>query len=233
MSRSFKRFYKAVAVAREGQGYGVTLDSKPIVTPQGARLTLPTQAGAGLIAEEWDSQGEQVQTASLPLTRLANVAQDRMHAAREATADMLASYAETDVLCHRAEQPENLVRQQFEQWNPVLDWAKEYLDVSLGHICGIQPATHSEDALERVRSLALEQDDFRLTALAHAAALLTSSILAFGLLKHRFDADTAYELAALEEKFQQSQWGVDEEAQAREDEIRFELRALERFLKAL
>ncbi|WP_022698064.1 ATP12 family chaperone protein [Euryhalocaulis caribicus] len=233
MSKGFKRFYKHAEASDAEGGYNVLLDGKPMMTPDGAKLTLPTRAAAAQIADEWNAQGEQIKANDLPLTRLANLAQDRMGAAREATADWLTQYAQTDVLCHRAEHPQNLTQRQAEQWDAALEWANQELGVSLSTVCGIQTANHPPESLERVRDLALELDDLRLTGLAHAAGMMTSAVLAFALIRNRYSAEEAYALATLEEKFQQEQWGVDEAAAKRDAEILSELKTLQDFMNSL
>ena len=40
-------------------------------------------------------------------------------------AEIVAAYGGTDLLCYRAEAPEELVRRQAEAWDPLLDWAAD------------------------------------------------------------------------------------------------------------
>ena len=80
-----KRFYKAVSVASIGgvpatgkaaTAFRILLEGKPIRTPAKAELAVPTQALAEAIAAEWQAQGERIDAATMPLTRLANSAID-------------------------------------------------------------------------------------------------------------------------------------------------------------
>jgi len=231
---AFKRFHDTSGVERRADGgFGVTLDGKPLMTPDGAPLTLPTETLAALIAAEWDAAEATVRPDALRLTRLANLAQDRMPAERDATADSLARHAETDLLCHRAAHPAALVERQAAEWDPWLDWAREELGASLGKTSKLQPAVHAPEALEAVRARALDLDDFRLTGVAGAAGLLASAVLAFALERRRLGADAAHALATLESRFQQDQWGEDAEAAKRDAAVLADLRAAERFLAAL
>jgi len=79
-----KRFYKAVDVAVADGGFQVHLDGRPVRTPGGKVLTLPTRALAELIAEEWAAQDEIIEFARMHAARLANTAIDAVPAAREA-----------------------------------------------------------------------------------------------------------------------------------------------------
>ena len=62
-------------------------------TPAKRPLILPTRALAELVAEEWAGQGETIDPAAMPLTRLANSAIDGVAAAIEATRAEIAGYA--------------------------------------------------------------------------------------------------------------------------------------------
>ena len=74
-----KRFYKsAVGVAdpeQDGQ-YVIHLDGKPVQTPLRVPLSVPYEALAELVANEWQAQEEDVQPAMMPLTQISITAQD-------------------------------------------------------------------------------------------------------------------------------------------------------------
>src|SRR5207302_3456736 len=122
-----KRFYKETAVDAGDGGWRVLLDGKPMRTPAKAVLTAPTRALADAIASEWSNVPEkaEINTAHLPLTRLAATGLDRVTGQRERVIDDTAKYAGTDLLCYRASNPDSLVKRQQETWQPLLDWAGE------------------------------------------------------------------------------------------------------------
>ena len=62
----------------EGGGFGVRLDGRPLRTPAGAPLVVPTEALAAAIAAEWDALDGEIRPERLPFTRAANVAIDRV-----------------------------------------------------------------------------------------------------------------------------------------------------------
>ena len=55
-----KRFYAVAAAGPVEAGLGVLLDGRAVRTPDKARLTLPTEALAAFVAEEWAAQGQSV-----------------------------------------------------------------------------------------------------------------------------------------------------------------------------
>src|SRR4051794_37708512 len=107
-----KRFYKQVSVSESEAGHEVRLDGKPLRTPAKAPLVLRQRALAEAIAEEWDAQQQDIKPADMPLTQLASTAIDRIPAQREEIVRAVAAYAETDLLCYRADHPDELAERQ-------------------------------------------------------------------------------------------------------------------------
>ena len=108
-----KRFYKVVTV---GDDNAILLDNRPVKTPAGNRLALPTRALAEAIAQEWREQGAAIVPASMPFTKFANTTLDGIVQNRAAVAADLASYGGNDLLCYRAEEDPLAIRQAA-QWD--------------------------------------------------------------------------------------------------------------------
>ena len=228
-----KRFWKAVDVVEGEDGWSVTLDGRTPKTPAHARLTLPTEAAARLVAEEWAAQGAFIEPGTMPATRLTSTAIDRVSQTREPVADQIAAYAGSDALCYLAEHPTPLVTRQAQQWAPWRDWAATELEVVLVCAEGIVHRTQDSAAIARVRDLALSLDDFALTGLATAVPLLGSAIMGLALQRGALSGDTAFDLSRLEEAFQEEQWGIDADNADRTALRRAEAVLLERWFKAL
>ena len=233
MSEMPKRFYKNAGITGAGDGWSVVLDGRPVRTPARAELTLPTQALARAIAEEWDRQGEQIDIQAMHLMRLANVAIDRTPETRAAMADEVAKYCETDLTCHLAEGPEALVARQEAAWRPVRDWSGRALGVMLVPVTGLLAVPQPAASLEAARAHALALDDFRLTGLAFGCGLFGSALLALALEQGEIDAESAHRAARIDEDYQAEQWGRDEEAEAFAAARRIEADALGSWFTAL
>jgi chaperone required for assembly of F1-ATPase len=228
-----KRFYKEASPGPVDGGFGVLLDGRPVRTPAGARLALPTPALGELLAEEWAAQKDVIVLAQMPATRLAFTTADRAADAREALADSVAAYAGSDLLAYFAEGPESLLERQLSHWGPVLAWAEADLDLHFTRAVGVIHQPQPAATTGRVKALALALDDYRLTGLAHAAALFGSAILALALQRGELSGQAAFDLSRLDEAFQEERWGVDEEAAVRAAAMRAEALMLERWFKAL
>ena len=228
-----KRFWTAVDVAQGPGGWSVVLDGRTPKTPAHAPLTLPTKAAARLAADEWAAQGEFLDPATMPATRLAATAIDRIGQAREAVADEIAAFAGSDLLCYLAEHPTALAVEQAREWGPWRDWAAAECGVALEPVEGIIHRPQDPAAIARVRELALALDDFGLAGLAMATPLLGSAVLALALQRGALAGEGAFELSRLDEAFQERQWGVDAEAAERTAARRAEAVLLERWFRAL
>ena len=126
-----KRFWKVADVVADGEGWKVVLDGRAPKTPAHAPFVLPTEAAARLVADEWAAQGEFIEPGTMPATRLAATAIDRVSQTREPVADEIAAYAGSDALCYLAEHPSGLVAEQATAWGPWRNWAASDLGVRL------------------------------------------------------------------------------------------------------
>lgn len=228
-----RRFYRIAEAAALDGGFGVRLDARWLRTPAGARLVLPTQALAALIAEEWAAQETVIDSARMPLTRLAFTAIDRLSVARAETAAELARFAGSDLLCYFADAPAALTERQEQLWVPMLDWAKQALDLDFARALGVIHRPQPAETLARVEAIALAMDDFALAGAVFTAALLGSAILALAVRFGALEAEAAFELSRLDEAFQEEQWGVDAESAARVARMRAEASSLGRWFVAL
>lgn len=207
-----KRFWSDVAVVPEGEDYAVTLDGRPVRTPLKARLAVPTRAFAEEVAREWEAQAEVLDPNTMPATRLANAAIDKVAASRDEVVAMLASYGASDLLCYRAEGPEKLIAREREGWDPLLAWSAEALGADLAVGSGIMPVEQAPGDLQRLREPLEAMDAFELAAFHDLVALSGSLVLALAVAMGRLSAEEAWRLSRLDEDFQIEEWGEDEEA---------------------
>jgi chaperone required for assembly of F1-ATPase len=228
-----RRFYKSVEVGEAEGGFAVLLDGRQARTPSRAIVLLPTRALAELVAADWAAQDEHIELATMHAMRLASTAIDAIRSSREATADQVASYAGSDLLCYFAEGPEALVQRQRDAWDPVLHRAEDELALPFVRASGIIHQAQPEETLASVKRLALELDDFSLAGVAFGTALFGSAILALALQRGWIDADQAFALSRVDETFQNEQWGVDEEAAERALGLSLEAQMLGRWFAAL
>lgn len=232
-----KRFWDRAELAPHVDGYQVTLDGKPVRVPNGDPLSLPNLALARAVAAEWQAagggKGGEMSYADLPLTRIAGTGQERIAPNPEPVILELARYGESDLLCYRADKPQELVQRQAELWQPWLDWAGDTLGARLRVTVGVVHVPQPPEALAVLAAALASYDPLALAALGVAVPALGSLVLGLALASGRLDAGEAHRLAALDELFQEEYWGAEPEAVARRRRIEGDIAAAGRLLELL
>ena len=226
-----KRFYKTAGIRLDAAAFAIVLDERPVRTPGGAQLVLPTQALAQAIVAEWAGQGDTIAPDTMPLTKLANTAIDRVRSDRSHALAQIEQDARHDLVCYRSADPLELVRREAQAWDPPLAWARERhaLDLKVTH--GIASIAQPDAGFEALRNELIALDEFVLTGLAAAVPILKSAVLALALYDGLMDPAAAHAAAHVEETFQAEKWGRDAEAEARLNAMLGELETADRFLR--
>lgn len=211
-----KRFWKEATVEAVAGGFTVRLDGRPVKTPAKTLLVVPTLALAEAIADEWDAQSGLVKPETMPFTRSANSALDKIVPQFDAVVALLAAYGGTDLLCYRAIGPGSLVARQAAAWDPLLDWSADALGARLVATAGVMHIAQEPASLARLQALVASFSPFRLAAFHDLVAISGSLILALAVTRGRLSAAEAWTLSRIDEAWQIEQWGEDEEATASE-----------------
>ena len=229
-----KRFWDRAEAATDGQGFAILLDGRPMRIPGGQALRLQQAALAQAIAAEWqgagDAKGGEMTMDDVPLTRLAGTAQERIAPDPAPVAIALARYAETDLLCYRAEHPAALVMRQAKAWQPWLDWLAETHGARLRATTGVGNVRQDPQALDAVHHAIAAQPAPVLAGLGLAIPALGSAVLGLALAEGELDPQRAHEVASLDELFQAEAWGEDAEAVRRRAHVLTEVSLAARFM---
>lgn len=209
-----KRFYTSVDVTEVPEGFGVTLDGKPIRTPGKNVLAAPVRSIAETMAREWDAQKDTINPLSMPMTRLANSTIDGVAADVQAVRDDIAQYLGSDLLFYRASFPEELIARQAEHWDPVLRWAADELGAHFILTEGVMHVKQPEPAVEAARQ-ALPESAWAVAA-SHVVTTITgSALLALALQYGVRTPEQVWAAAHVDEDWNNEQWGQDEEVAER------------------
>jgi chaperone required for assembly of F1-ATPase len=209
-----KRFWKQVDVEQREDGHAVVLDGRAIKTPAKASLVVPTRALAELIAEEWHAQGDEIVPETMPATRFANAAIDKVRGQRHEVAGMLSAYGETDLLCYRAEGPEELIARQAAAWDPLLEWAAARFQVRWQVTSGVMPTPQPTETIARLASHVESFTPFQLTALHDLVAMPGSLVIGLAATEGHAAPEDLWQASRIDEEWQIEQWGRDDEADA-------------------
>lgn len=228
-----KRFWTNVAVVTGPEGHAITLDGRPVRTPGRLALAVPHAVLAEAIADEWRAVEKDIDPRRMPLTGLANVAIERIAADPLPFIANLAAYAESDLLCYRADAPEALVARQAAAWDPLLDWARQRYDVHIEVVSGIIHRAQPPQTLSRLADALSARSPFALAGLSPIVTITGSVIAALALIEGAADANTVWQAAQVDEDWQVELWGDDDLAIATRTAHRADFDAGVRFLSLL
>src|SRR5579871_558497 len=210
-----KRFYASVAVGTaEGGGFTVMLDGRPIRTPSGRIVAIPSREIAEAVAAEWEAQKEIIDPLTMPMTRFANSVVEAVIDRPDVVAEDIAKYFHSDLLFYRAGHPEALVAREARHWDPVLFWAADTLGAHFILAQGIMHVSQPEQAVAAACN-ALPDDPWRVAALNVVTTLTGSAMLALALHQGAREPEQVWAAAHVDEDFNAEQWGQDEEVVAR------------------
>jgi len=227
------RFYKAVSIESVPGGHAIRLDGRAVKTPRRAELVLPTAALGATVAAEWAAQVGDINPRTMPLTGLANAAIDHVTPDKSLFAQILSAYAETDLLCYRAESPAALVGHQAESWDPLIDWAQQRYDVEFEIVHGIMHVRQPGETVARLTAAIHSYGAFQLAALQPLVTIAGSLVIALALAEGEIDGRAAFDIAHLDELWQVEQWGEDAQATQLREAHDHDFRAAARFLGLL
>jgi chaperone required for assembly of F1-ATPase len=214
-----KKFYQHASIESERDGYAVLLDGKAVKTPAGLPLCVESKPLAEKLAEEWIEQSETIKPNTIP-----NL---------PAIKSNLMAFVETDMLCYRAEEPEDLTKRQFIAWQPLIDWAANTYDAPLVVTNGILPVPQPQKSIDALAGVMDNLNHGEITALSTVTPLAGSLVVGLALLAGRLDVDQAIAVIQLDEDYQNEKWGSVDEAQERQQNIRREIQSSAVFIELL
>ena len=226
-----KRFYQTTGIDEGDDGFCVLLDGRPLKTPAGHSLILPIEGLAADVAEEWDAQAKDIQPDVMPITRLATTAHDRMPELRSSAIHEVSDYAGTDLVCYRADRPDELVKRQHRAWQPPLDWMDERYGIGFDVTVALVPLQQSDATLNDVRGIVETISDWPLVGIHGATVSLGSVVLALALWHEKLDADAATDASLVDALFEIDQWGEERDVIKRHETLRRDMHGASRFLQ--
>ncbi len=225
-----KRVYKNAAVEPCDGGFTVELDGHAVKTPAKQRLVIASEALAVSVAQEWRAQGEEIRHETMPNTRYVCTALDRVMPQRGEVIDETVRFAETDLLCYRAEAPRELAKRQIAAWQPLLEWAGTRYDARLETTTGVIAIDQDRTVLKRLRGAVEAESDLTLTGLHIATSISGSLIVALALMEGEIDAEQASAISHIEEHWQIERWGEDEDLTERLQNLKREMSDAHQFI---
>ena len=182
-----------------------------VKTPGRRALAVASAAVAETLAAEWAGQGERIDPATMPLTRIVNTAIDHVADEMAGVRTEITKYAGSDLICYRAEAPRRLPTGG-RGVDPLVRWARDTLGAPLVIAAGVVHVAQPETALAAIERAVAPFDPLNLAALSTVTTLTGSAIIALAVARRHLSAEEAWVAALIDENWEIDQWGKDEAA---------------------
>lgn len=193
-----KKFYKAASTRKTDEGYAILLDDKSARTPAGSLLLAPGKATASAVVAEWVAQKTHIDPDTMPLTQILIAAHDRMRE-RDAITKKLSAYVDTDMICYRAAEPEDIARKQQEAWDPWIEWFSEDFGVKLKTTTKLETLKQDDEAKKRIWNYGEALDEYYFAVLQILTSLTGSIVLSLAFMEGQLIPQQLFDLVQLEE----------------------------------
>lgn len=232
-----KRVYKISSYTKTEDGFVLQLDGKGVKTPLGQPLAAPNRAMADEIVAEWAAQAEVIVPDSMPVTQLLTTSIDRTRE-RDALTKALLKYLDTDLLCYRVKEPQELARRQKEIWDRWLAWFDEHFESPLDVTYGLDALTQDQDTHKQIWNYIEALDEYYFAILQIVTSLSGSVVLGLAFLEGQATPDDVFTAAELEEIYHaeiadEAKHGPDPVQERRQNTLRRELASAQKFMALL
>ncbi|MBX7146397.1 MAG: hypothetical protein K1X44_03700 [Alphaproteobacteria bacterium] len=204
-----KRFYQTIAYIRTDNGFVIQADHKNLKSPKNNIVCVPSLNMGEVLVQEWTKQKDTINFISMPITQFVYTVLDYGDLKRNEYINDIISYARTDLLCYRVLKPKDLALKQNQLWQPVLNWVEESFEVKFNIVYDIMPVSFSKENETIIKKYLEQYNNYQLIAFLLMVRNCGSVILSLALCKKFITPEQAFDLALLDENYQQEKWGAD------------------------
>ena len=232
-----KRVYKLASHHKTEDGYVLQLDGKSVKTPLGQPLAAPNRAMVDEIVAEWLAQESEVFPDTMPVTQFLTTSIDRARE-RDSLTRAVLKYLDTDLLCYRVKEPQDLARRQKDVWDRWLAWFDEHFESPLDVTYGLDALVQDADTHKQIWNYIEALDEYYFTVLQTVTSLSGSIVMGLAFLEGEASPEDVFAAAELEELYHseianEAEHGADPVQERRQNNLRRELAAAQKFIALL
>ncbi len=233
-----KKFYSLVSTEKQDQGIAILLDGKPIKTPAKSDMLAPTQGLANLVMQEWADQEETVNPDSMPLTQFISTKIDRVREQRSEISEAMLKYLDTDMLCYRTDEPQDLASAQAQAWDPIIEAMQDFFKIELQTTTGLRAISHGKAANAALKAYVEKLDEDRFTIMQIVTSLSGSILTSIMFIEGDLAVEEVLAAARVEERYKDTlydaeKYGTDPMFKKKDKAALMDLQAAQAYLKAL
>ena len=229
-----KKFWKKIEIRQSSsKKFHLLLDNKKLTTPMKKELVLPSEILVNEVLREWDQNSDNINIDDLVFYGVLSTAIDKVNLEKDAYVNDIIDFIDTDLICYRAESPNDLIALQNKSWNPILLLIEKYIDVKIKVFKGVMPSNQDQKVHTEIKKLISNLSDVQISVLHRITNLIGSIFLSLCILKKDLLKEDAFECSFLDELWQAKNWGHEEDASVKRNKIRLELNRLIHFVNCI
>ena len=229
-----RKFWKMVKVKKKSSNsYEILLDENVLKTPMKKKLTIQNSKIAEEIYKEWNQDKNILDTDAMIFYGIISTSIDKFNNNRILYVNEILNFIDTDLICYRAEEPNDLVQWQSKNWDPILLKVEKYINNKIDVFKGIMPLKQNKGIKFKITKFLTKFSDLEIIALHKITNITGSIFLSLCILNNDIIKEKVFELSHLDELWQAENWGYEDEAYKNSEKVNIQLNRTMYFLDCL
>jgi len=228
MDHVIKNIKIDIVQSKKGK-YLLTINNKSLKTPDGNTIELPSMKLAKLLLKDYESSFNSKSLNIVRPIKITNTAIDKIKPNNIFYINEITNNLNNDMICYFANSPVELVDLQNKEWLPLINYMESSYNIELIYTSKLFSINQKPDSLLKLKNILNEINIFKLSAIYTLSQITKSIIISLALVNNKISAKKAFENSNLEELYQISKWGKDEEAFDRLNTIKVDIRNIKKY----
>ena len=209
--------------------YLLNINNKSLKTPDGNIIELPSIKLAKILLKDYEFSFKSKPLNIVRPIKITNTAIDKIKPNNIFYINEITDNLNNDMICYFANSPVELVDLQNKDWLPLINYMKSSYNIELIYTSKLFSINQKPDSLLKLKNILNEINIFKLSAIYTLSQITKSIIISLALVNNKISAKKAFENSNLEELYQISKWGKDEEAFDRLNTIKVDIRNIKKY----
>jgi len=228
MDHLIKNIKIDIVQSKKGK-YLLNINNKSLKTPDGNIIELPSMKLAKILLKDYESSFKSKPLNIVRPIKITNTAIDKIKPNNIFYINEITDNLNNDMICYFANSPVELVDLQNKEWLPLINYMKSSYNIELIYTSKLFSINQKPDSLLKLKNILNEINIFKLSAIYTLSQITKSIIISLALVNNKISAKKAFENSNLEELYQISKWGKDEEAFDRLNTIKVDIRNIKKY----
>ena len=209
--------------------YLLNINNKSLKTPDGNIIELPSIKLAKILLKDYEFSFKSKPLNIVRPIKITNTAIDKIKPNNIFYINEITDNLNNDMICYFANSPVELVDLQNKEWLPLINYMESSYNIELIYTSKLFSINQKPDSLLKLKNILNEINIFKLSAIYTLSQITKSIIISLALVNNKISAKKAFENSNLEELYQISKWGKDEEAFDRLNAIKVDIRNIKKY----